>query len=132
MEKILHNYELVLLSPPSTTEDVINASFTKLTETIESYEGTLLIKDEWGKIRLAYEINKQRTAKFFLLEFVGPSSLPLELERLIRIDNNFLRFLTVRLEENVSEADLEGLKAGASNRALLRKEKISTLKQENV
>ena len=131
METIIHNYELVLLAPANSTEDVLNASFSKLTETITSFGGTLLIKDDWGTLRTAYPLqNKKRVAKYFLLEFVGSAELPLELERLIRIDNNFLRFLTVRIEENVS--DIEGLRAAASSRALLRKDKITALKQENV
>ena len=130
MEKILHNYELVVLTPADATEDVLGASFTKLINTIESFAGTLLIKDDWGNLRLQYLINKKRVAKYFLLEFVGPAELPLELERLMRIDNTFLRFLTVCLEKNVS--DIEALKAAASNRALLRKDKISAIKQENV
>ncbi len=130
MEKILHNYELVVLTPAVATEDVLGASFTKLTNTIESFGGTLLIKDDWGNLKLQYLINKKRVAKYFLLEFVGPAELPLELERLMRIDNTFLRFLTVCLEKNVS--DIEALKAAAENRALLRKDKISALKQENV
>jgi small subunit ribosomal protein S6 len=130
MEKIIHNYELVLLSPANVTEDLIGASFAKLNETIEEFDGTLLIKDDWGTLRTQYPINKKKVAKYFLLEFAGPAELPIELERLVRIDNNFLRFLTVRIEENVT--DIEGLQTAAANRALLRKEKITSLKQEHV
>ena len=130
MEKIIHSYELVVLTPADATEDVLNASFAKLSDAIETFGGTLLIKDDWGTLRTQYPIRKKRVARYFLIEFAGPVELPLELERLIRIDNIFLRFLTVRLEENVT--DIEALKAAASNRALLRKDKISALKQENV
>jgi small subunit ribosomal protein S6 len=130
MEKIIHNYELVVLTTADATEDVLGASFAKLINTIEEFGGSLLIKDDWGNLRLQYLINKKRVAKYFLLEFVGPAELPLELERLIRIDNTFLRFLTVCLEKNVSS--IEDLKAAVESRALLRKDKISAVKQENV
>jgi small subunit ribosomal protein S6 len=130
MEKIIHNYELVLLSPANATEDIVGASFNKLNETIEEFGGTLLIKDDWGNLRTQYPINKKKVAKYFLLEFAGPAELPIELERLIRIDNNFIRFLTVRIEENVN--DIEALKAAAANRALMRKDKVTSLKQEHV
>jgi small subunit ribosomal protein S6 len=130
MEKIIHSYELVLLAPANATEDVLNASFEKLNQVIDSFNGTLVLKDYWGTLRTQYPINKKRVAKYFLLEFAGPAELPLELERIVRIDNNFLRFLTVRLQQNIQ--DLEALKTAASNRALLRKEKISVIKQENV
>jgi small subunit ribosomal protein S6 len=130
MEKIIHNYELVILAPANATEDVLNASFSKLTETIEAYGGSLLIKDDWGVLRTQYLINKKRSAKYFLLEFVGPAELPLELERIIRIDNNFLRFLTVRLAVNVK--DVEAVKIAAANRALLNTENIAAIKQEHL
>jgi small subunit ribosomal protein S6 len=130
MEKIIHNYELVLLSPAGATEDILNASFNKLNQTIEEFGGALLIKDDWGTLRTQYPINKKSVAKYFLLEFTGPAELPIELERLVRIDNTFIRFLTVRIKENVT--DVEGLRAEAASRALLRKEKITSLKQENV
>jgi ribosomal protein S6 len=88
----------------------------------------LFVKDAWGKIRMAYPINKQRVAKYFLLDFAATADVPLELERLIRLDKNFIRFLTVCLDKNIS--DLDAVKAAAEKRELSRKEKVANLKAE--
>jgi len=131
METILNNYEMMLIAPMSAPEDALASSFSTLQETIESAGGSLLIKDDWGRIRMAYPIRKQRVAQYFLLEYAAPSSVPLELERLVRFDDkNFLRFLTVRLAENVS--DIEQLKSDAEARAEARREKVASIKQENI
>ena len=126
MEKILNNYELLLVAPSNVTDDILDASFEKLTTVIEASGGALFVKDPWGRIRMAYPIQKQRVAKYFLLDFVATASTPLELERLVRLDKNFIRFLTVCIDKDV--VDLDVAKDAAEKRELSRKEKIANLK----
>jgi len=128
MEKIFNNYEMMVVAPSTITDDVLDSSFEKLTSVIEASGGALFVKDAWGKIRMAYPINKQRIAKYFLLDFAATADVPLELERLIRLDKNFIRFLTVCLDKNIS--DLDAVKAAAEKRELSRKEKVANLKAE--
>ena len=109
MAQIINNYEMMLIAHQSVTDEVINASITNLVDVINANEGQLLTQDDWGRVRTAYPINKQKFSKYILLEYVAPATVPLELERLVRFDDKtFLRFLTVRLEDNVK--DLEALK----------------------
>ena len=126
MEIIHNNYEFVLLSPPNLGEDQIKLSFEKLTSTISRLGGTVLVEEPWGSIKMAYEINRHRYAKYFLIDYVGPAELPLELERLVRIDSTFMRFLTVKVSENVS--DIESCKEQALAKSTRRQEKINELK----
>ena len=128
MEKILNNYELLLVAPSNVTDDILDASFEKLTTVIEASGGALFVKDPWGRIRMAYPIQKQRVAKYFLLDFVATASTPLELERLVRLDKNFIRFLTVCIDKDV--VDLDVAKDAAEKRELSRKEKIANLKSD--
>ena len=129
MAQVLNNYEMLLIAHQGATDDVINASFDTLEDAISKAGGSMLVRDDWGRVRMAYPINKQRTAKYFLLEYVAPSSVPLELERLVRFnDKTFLRFLTVRLAENVS--DLETLKTEAESRVTKRQERVAAMKQD--
>ena len=66
-----------------------------------------------------------------MLEYVAPATVPLELERLVRFDDKtFLRFLTVRLEDNVK--DLEALKEAAEARLTKRQETVAAMKQDKV
>ncbi len=128
MEKILNNYEMLLVAPSNVTDDILDASFEKLTTVIEASGGALFVKDPWGRIRTAYPIQKQRVAKYFLLDFVAAADAPLELERLVRLDKNFIRFLTVCLDKDV--VDLDVAKDAAEKRELSRKEKIANLKSD--
>ena len=126
METIHNNYEFVLLSPPNLGEDQLKLSFEKLTSAIEKSGGSVLVEEAWGSIKMAYEIDRHRYAKYFLIDYVGPTELPLELERLVRIDNSFLRFLTVKLSDNVE--DLDSCKEQAQSRSTSRMEKINEIK----
>ena len=129
MAQILNNYEMLLIAHQTANDEALTASFDNLTAAITDAGGSMLSRDDWGRVRMAYPINKQRVAKYFLLEYVAPSSVPLELERLVRFDDKtFLRFLTVRLGENVS--DLDGLKEAAEARKTKRQEQVAAMKQE--
>lgn len=129
MAQVLNNYEMLLIAHQGAADDVINASFDTLEDAINKAGGSMLVRDDWGRVRMAYPINKQRTARYFLLEYVAPAAVPLELERLVRFnDKTFLRFLTVRLAENVS--DLEALKTEAESRVTKRQEKVAAMKLE--
>ena len=131
MAQIINNYEMMLIAHQSVTDEVINESITNLVEVITSNEGQLLTQDDWGRVRTAYPINKQSFSKYILLEYVAPANVPLELERLVRFDDKtFLRFLTVRLEDNVK--DLEALKEAAEARLTKRQETVAAMKQDKV
>ena len=131
MAQIINNYEMMLIAHQSVTDEVINASITNLVDVINANEGQLLTKDDWGRVRTAYPINKQSFSKYILLEYVAPATVPLELERLVRFDDKtFLRFLTVRLEDDVK--DLEALKEAAEARLTKRQETVAAMKQDKV
>ena len=131
MAQVLNNYEMMLIVHQTVTDEVLNASLETLVGTIENNGGKLLTQDDWGRVRMAYPINKQHVAKYLLLEYVSPSAVPLELERIARFDDKtFIRFLTVRLAENVK--DVESLKEAAETRLTLRQEMVAAMKQDKV
>jgi len=120
---------MLLITHQTINDETITASFDNLSKVITDSGGNLISRDDWGRVRMAYPINKQRFAKYFLLEYVAPSTVPLELERMVRFDDKtYLRFLTVRLGENVS--DLDGLKEAAEARKTKRQEQVAAMKQE--
>lgn len=131
MAQIINNYEMMLIAHQSVTDEVINESIANLVDVINTNEGQLLTQDDWGRVRTAYPINKQNFSKYILLEYVAPASVPLELERLVRFDDKtFLRFLTVRLEDNVK--DVEALKEAAEVRLTKRQETVAAMKENKV
>jgi len=113
METIINEYELTFIVRPDLSEDVHTRTLEKFSEVIERYGGKLFINDSWGRLKLAYPIQKHTHGFYIYLNYAGPAALPQELERLIRLDDNIIRFLTVRLDDEVVELDEqeEGAKA---------------------
>ena len=65
---------------------------------IERFGGTITNVDDWGKKRLAYEIQKMREGFYYFIQFEAESSAPAEIESRIRIMDNVLRYLVVKNE----------------------------------
>ena len=55
--------------------------------------------DDWGKKRMAYEVQKMKDAFYYFIQFDAETSAPVEIENRIRIMDNVLRFLIVKQDE---------------------------------
>jgi small subunit ribosomal protein S6 len=77
----------------------MKASIDKVKGVIENGGGVVDNVDEWGKRRLAYEINKINEGFYVLVNFSSNSELPKELDRVFRISDNVIRHLIIRLED---------------------------------
>ena len=114
-----NEYEVVFITSPELGEDQYNAVLGKVTETISKYEGTVLVQESWGRRKFAYPIRKQNYGMYTLVDFVGPASLPKELTRLSRLDEKFMRLVTVKIEDRV---DAGVAKEAAEKRSIQRLE----------
>ena len=65
-------------------------------EYVVRYGGTITNVDEWGKKRLAYEIQKMREGFYYFIQFEADATAPAEIERHVRIMENVIRYLCVR------------------------------------
>ena len=88
-------YELIVILDSSLDESTQSAEIEKIESRIKTSGGKIHKLDRWGNKRLAYEINKQHQGYyvFFLLE--ASPGLTTEIEKVMRINENILRFLTV-------------------------------------
>jgi small subunit ribosomal protein S6 len=110
---IIHEYETTLIFHPETPETEIARITERLDGVIGNFEGHKLFHDHWGVRKLAYPIQKQARGNYFHMGFVATAECIAELERVMRIESHLMRFLTVRLLEDV---DLEERQLAASNR----------------
>ncbi|HEX9655088.1 MAG TPA: 30S ribosomal protein S6 [bacterium] len=78
-------------------EDFQNLS-AKIQGFIKNNGGQIQRVEEWGKRRLAYEINRKQYGNYLHILFESPSSLPVLLEREYRLLETILRFLTVKTD----------------------------------
>ncbi len=125
---IQHEYETTYLIKPELPDDAVKAVLEKVTGIIENHEGSILLTDDWGKRKLAYPIQKHTRGHYFNVNYVSPPNLIAELERNLRIDDNLLRFLTVKIGDDV---DVEARKVAAAEVAALRAEERKAKEAED-
>jgi len=94
---------LVLISPELTAEER-EKLLTTLTSVVDRENGNMLEVDQWGMRDLAYPVRKQMRGYYVRLEYMAPATLVVELERIIRIQEDVFKFLTIRLEDGAKES----------------------------
>ncbi len=95
MAKLDAKYEaMVVLSVKTNDEEQIKALISKFSDLIKN-NGTLEGVDEWGKRKLAYEINYENEGYYVLYNFESKPDFPAELERVISITDGVLRSMVV-------------------------------------
>ncbi|WP_394916181.1 30S ribosomal protein S6 [uncultured Robinsoniella sp.] len=92
----MNKYELAVVVNAKIEEDVRVATIEKVKEYITRFGGTITDVDEWGKKRLAYEIQKMKEGFYYFIHFESDSTCPAEVEKRIRIMENVIRYLCVR------------------------------------
>lgn len=95
----MKNYELSLVFLSSLSEEEKLANLEKVKELITRFGGEVTNVDDWGRRKLAYEINKQKEGFYYFIQFNAETSTPAEVESRLRITETVLRYLIVRLDE---------------------------------
>ncbi len=104
---MLRKYELLYVLRHDSPAEATQATIDKIKDTITGQGGTILLHESWGKKKLAYEIKKLNKGIYQLTTFAGESSIIHEIERNLRINQEILRWLTVQLEEQVTDLAAE-------------------------
>lgn len=94
----MNKYELAVVVSAKIEDEERAAVVAKCKALIERFGGTITNVDDWGKKRLAYEIQKMKEGFYYFIQFEAESSAPAEIESRIRIMDNVLRYLVVKNE----------------------------------
>lgn len=94
---MLKHYEMVLIVHPNVPEEETPTVTDRLTALITQQKGEVVRLEKWGKKKLSYKIKKCNKGYYFLLNFLATPTLLTELERVLRYDENILRFQTVKV-----------------------------------
>lgn len=94
----MNKYELALVVNAKIEDEARVATVEKVKEYITRFGGTVTNVDEWGKKRLAYEIQKMKEGFYYFIQFDSNSDCPSEVEKNIRIMENVIRYLCIRQE----------------------------------
>ncbi len=94
----INKYELMLIVNPNADEERQKEIVERLRTTVEKDKGNVAGVDEWGKKKLAYEIDKEPEGVYTVITFTATPATLTEVERVLGITDEVLRFMTVRLK----------------------------------
>ena len=103
----MRRYETFIIIDPDLSNEERSPIFEKVKDLIQQEKCLLVIFDEWGARRLAYEIKKKSRGYYVRLDYCGTGKLVDEMERFFRIDDRVLKYMTVLLDKY---ADIELIK----------------------
>jgi small subunit ribosomal protein S6 len=92
-----NSYETTVVLKVELSEEKEKAITAKIEETIKQFEGSIKLHESWGKKRLAYEIKKQNKGHYLYWHYDAFPGVVQELERQLKLNDNVLRFLTIKL-----------------------------------
>ena len=95
----MNKYELAVVVNAKIEDDARAAVIEKVQAYITRFGGQVSDVDEWGKKRLAYEVQKMKEAFYYFIQFEAEATAPAEIENRVRIMDNVIRFLCVRQDE---------------------------------
>jgi len=103
----MRRYETIFIVDLDLSDEERPTLFKRITDLIPKQNGLLVVFDEWGDRKLAYEIRKKTRGYYVRLDYCGTGTLVNEIERFFRIDDRALKYMTVLLEKDV---DIESVK----------------------
>ncbi|MBO9726640.1 MAG: 30S ribosomal protein S6 [Novosphingobium sp.] len=93
-------YEHVFLARQDLSQAQVDALAATATEIVEANQGKVTKTETWGLKNLAYKIKRNRKAHFVLLNIEAPGDTIAELERQTQINEDVIRYLTIRVDEH--------------------------------
>ena len=107
----MREYEFVYVIQPDATPEREAEIHQRIDQVVSDHKGRLLLRDDWGKRRLAYEIKKFQKGHYFQVNFLGLGKEVAEIERLMRIDADVLRYLSVQANDDVRDIETRVVEA---------------------
>lgn len=98
-EKKLNMYETVIIVSASLEDEDIEKILKRYEEFFKNNNVEIIEIEKWGRKRMAYHIKKVRTGYYFLIRYKCEGSFVKKLERTLQIDEQILRYLTIRLDK---------------------------------
>jgi len=97
-DRTLRDYELVYILSPQLEAEALDAAIAKVNQNITGKGGSIASEDRWGKRKLAYPIKHFQEGTYVLLKFKMKPAFSKELETNLKITEEVLRHLLVKVE----------------------------------
>jgi small subunit ribosomal protein S6 len=98
----MKRYETIYIVNPNLDAESLSEVIVKFSGLVEKLKGSLFKVQEWGKRKLAYEVKRFDKGYYIMLGFFGLPDTVKELERNLKLDDRILKYLTVKIDEDVN------------------------------
>lgn len=98
-------YELVYIVSPDASEQAVADLHTQIEQIVQRFHGNFDKTENWGRRKLAYEIGHHREGTYVVETITGSGELMKEIDRRLRVTDNVIRHLTVRIDDDLRVAD---------------------------
>ena len=102
----MNHYETIYIINPTLDDDPLKEVIAKFSDLIKKLKGSIVKVNEWGKRKLAYEVKRFDKGYYVVLDFCALPKMVTELERNLKLDDRILKYITVKIDENVDPKDL--------------------------
>ena len=102
----MNHYETIYIVNPTLEDDSLKEAIDKFSDLIKKLKGSIVKVNEWGKRKLAYDVKRFDKGYYVVLDFCALPKMVTELERNLKLDDRILKYITVKIDENVDLKDL--------------------------
>ncbi|MEA3547997.1 MAG: 30S ribosomal protein S6 [Thermodesulfobacteriota bacterium] len=95
----MRRYETITIIKANIAEDEIDTILDRMGKIIQEENGEVLKVDKWGLRKLAYLIKKEQQGHYVLTEYAGTPAAVNEMERIFKIDERILKYMTIKLQD---------------------------------
>jgi len=131
----MRRYETTYILRPNLGEDQFTEIIERTNDIIKNDAGTIINLDRWGVKNLAYEIKKENQGYYIYCDYAAPGFTVREIERIFRIDDRVLRFLTVKLADAIDNdtitMEIEQIKAAAEEAKIAAETEEAEVQKSN-
>ncbi len=96
----MNKYELAVVLSAAIDDEARLAALERVKEYVTRFGGTITNVDDWGKKKLAYEIQKMSEAYYYFIQFEAETDAPGEIESNVRLMESVIRFLSIKKDED--------------------------------
>jgi len=104
MAEEMRKYELLYIHPGTLDEEGVKKVDDRLAEIAERFGARIFYRDDWGVKSLAYRVKKNLEGRYILMRFAAPIKCLQEIERHLKIMDEVIKFITVRLPDDYDES----------------------------
>lgn len=103
----MRSYETIVVMDPQLDDEPIGKQIEAFERIITSHKGDIVGTERWGRRKLGYEIDDRQQGYYTLFKYNAEPMLPIELDRLLKLNEHVLRHLTVRVKKHTEGSSLE-------------------------